>query len=89
MAISSEKDIIERLINNDSLFNKMFVFHQDFDILPDDKKHYGASIAYQDMSELKDDFLNELSSMKEYITFGEITFKRIDVRLVIIKHKGE
>ena len=45
MAISSEKDIIERLINNDSLFNKMFVFHQDFDILPDDKKHYGASIA--------------------------------------------
>ena len=36
-----------------------------------------------------DDFLNELSSMKEYITFGEITFKRIDVRLVIIKHKGE
>ncbi len=60
MAISSEKDIIARLINNDSLFNKMFVFHQDFDILPDDKKHYGASIAYQDMSELKDDFLNEL-----------------------------
>ena len=60
MAISSEKDIIARLINNDSLFNKMFVFHQDFDILPNDKKHYGASIAYQDLSELKDDFLNEL-----------------------------
>lgn len=34
-----------------------------------------------------DDFLNELSSIKEFITFGEITFKREDIRLVIIKEK--
>lgn len=39
MAVSSEKDIIARLINNDSLFNKLFVFHQNFDIIPNDKKH--------------------------------------------------
>lgn len=36
-----------------------------------------------------DDFMFELSSAKEYITFGEITFKRADVKLVVVKHKGE
>ena len=48
MAIVSENDITKRLINNDSLFNNIFVHHQNFDIIPSDKPHYGASIAYQD-----------------------------------------
>jgi len=60
MGILSEKDIISRLINNDSLFNNIYVFYQNFDILPADKSHYGASIAYQDLLELKDEFINEL-----------------------------
>ncbi|MBR2895812.1 MAG: hypothetical protein IKC03_09185, partial [Oscillospiraceae bacterium] len=60
MAIVSENDITKRLINNDSLFNNIFVYHQNFDIIPSDKPHYGASIAYQDICELKEDFINEL-----------------------------
>lgn len=60
MSVLSEKDIIPRLINNDSLFNNIFIYNQVFDIVPNNKPHYGASIAYQDLSELKEDFINEL-----------------------------
>lgn len=88
MAISSEKDIIARLINNDSLFNKMFVFHQDFEILPDDKKHYGASIAYQDLSELKGDFLNELYDTIVDWVYGSEKYNELK-KAVLKKGKSE
>lgn len=60
MNISTEKDIMARLIDNNSLFNNIYIFNQTFDIIPDEKPHYGASIAYQDLTELKEDFINEL-----------------------------
>lgn len=55
----SEKEIKDRLICNDALFDNIFMFQQRFDILPD-SEHIGASIAYQDIQELRDDFLSEL-----------------------------
>lgn len=60
MSNINETDILERLIDNDSLFSNIHVIHQKFDIIPDDKEHFGASIEYQDITELRDDFLNEL-----------------------------
>ncbi len=55
----SEKEIKDRLICDDALFDSIFVFQQKFDIIPDNE-HIGASIAYQDIQELRDDFLVEL-----------------------------
>lgn len=55
-----EKDIIGRLINNDTLFKDVYVIRQKFDIVPDKKEHYGVSVDYQDIQELRDDFLNDL-----------------------------
>ena len=60
MAVLTENDVERRLINNDALFNNIHVIHQKFDIIPSENKHYGTSIDYQDLSELRDDFLNEL-----------------------------
>lgn len=59
MALTKE-EIESKLINNDSLFNSIHVIQQNFDIIPDDKPHIGASIAYQDLQELRDNFVNDL-----------------------------
>lgn len=56
-----EKDILKRLIKNDSLFNMIGVIVQQYDILPNNKKHIGAYIEYQDIQELRDGFVEELS----------------------------
>lgn len=56
----TSKEIEDRVINNDSLFNNIFVVQQKFDIIPDDVNHFGTSIDYQDLSELRDDFISEL-----------------------------
>lgn len=55
-----ENYINNNLLKNDSLFNNIHVIEQNFDILPNEKNHYGASIAYQDLSELRQAFLDEL-----------------------------
>ena len=55
----TEEEIKERIIRNDALFSNIFVFQQHFDIVPD-KEHFGASIAYQDIHDLRDDFIKEL-----------------------------
>lgn len=60
MSVSTTNDINKRLINNDALFNNIHVIHQTFDIIPSEKEHYGASIEYQDLEELREDFLNQL-----------------------------
>lgn len=60
MAILTENDVKHKLINNDALFHNIHVVHQYFDIVPSENKHYGTSIDYQDLTELRDDFLNEL-----------------------------
>lgn len=56
----TKDDIAKRLIENDALFNKIHVIQQNFDILPDDKEHIGACIKYQDLSEMRDEFITEL-----------------------------
>ena len=54
------EEIRKRLINNDALFNNIYVIEQVFDIVPNDHPHFGASISYQDITELRGDFLNQL-----------------------------
>ena len=52
-----EKDILKRLIKNKALFKNIHVITQRYDILPNNKNHIGAFIEYQDIDELRDDFL--------------------------------
>lgn len=54
------KNSIGRLINNDALFNNMHVIQQKFDIIPNNKEHIGASISFEDIRELKNEFISEL-----------------------------
>lgn len=54
------KDIKKRLINNEALFNNIYMIEQIFDIVPNDHPHFGAAISYQDLVELREDFLEQL-----------------------------
>lgn len=54
------EEIKKRIINNDALFNNIYVIEQTFDILPDSHPHFGAAINYQDIQELRTEFLNQL-----------------------------
>lgn len=54
------EDIRKRLIDNDALFNNIYIVEQSFDILPNNHSHFGAAISYQDISELRKDFLDQL-----------------------------
>lgn len=56
----TKEDIKTRLINNDALFKNIYVVEQQFDIVPKDRKHYGAAVSYQDIMELRSDFLEQL-----------------------------
>lgn len=51
--------IKEHLIKSESLFNNIHVCNQCFDIVPE-KAHYGVYIEYQDILELREEFLDEL-----------------------------
>ena len=62
-SIIDEAYIQNNLINNDSLFNYVYVIEQNFDIIPNTNNHYGATIEYQDITELRKEFLNELYSI--------------------------
>lgn len=55
-----ESEITKRLMPNKALFADIHVISKKFDILPDGNVHYGASIAYQDLQELREDFLVDL-----------------------------
>ena len=56
----TKEDIEARLIKNDALFKNIYVVEQRFDIVPEDHTHYGAAISYQDLMELRNDFLEQL-----------------------------
>lgn len=58
--VVDEKYINSHLIDNRSLFNYIYIIEQKFDILPKEKNHYGASIDYQDIKELRSEFLEQL-----------------------------
>lgn len=53
-------DVECNIIPNAELFNFINIYNQRFDIIPSDKNHYGAFIEYQDITELREDFLNAL-----------------------------
>lgn len=60
MKTLNEDDINARLTPNDALFNNIYIIQQDFNIIPHKNGHYGACIDYQDISELRNEFLAEL-----------------------------
>lgn len=63
---------VGNLIDNDSLFKNLYIFHRRFDILPSDKEHIGSSIAYEDINELRDEFIEELiGSMIDWVYCSE------------------
>ena len=58
--IIDETYIKNHLIDNDALFNNVYVVEQKFDIIPDTNSHFGVSIDYQDIQELRSEFIDEL-----------------------------
>lgn len=53
-------EIEHKIINNDALFKNIFVIQQKFDIIPNNADHFGTSIDYQDLLELREEFIDEL-----------------------------
>lgn len=77
-----EKDILKRLIQNDSLFNMIGVIVQQYDILPNNKEHIGAYIEYQDIQELRDGFVEELSDTIVDWIYSSEKYEEIKKKLV-------
>ena len=57
-----KEEIEQLLINNANLFKTLGVYSQTFDIIPSHKKHYGTYIQYQDITELRTEFLEALEA---------------------------
>lgn len=77
-----EKYIKNHLINNDSLFNYIYVIEQNFDTVPNTHNHYGASINYQDLKELRQEFLDELyDSIVDWVYSSEKYKKLKDIAI--------
>lgn len=77
-----EKDILKRLIKNDSLFNMIGISVQQYDILPNNKEHIGAYIEYQDIQELRDEFVEELSDTIVDWIYSSDKYEEIKKKLV-------
>ena len=77
-----EKDILKRLIKNDSLFNMIGVIVQQYDILPNNKEHIGVYIEYQDIQELRDGFVEELSDTIVDWIYSSEKYEEIKKKLV-------
>lgn len=82
MLILEEKDVLKRLIKNDSLFNMIGVVVKRYDILPNNKEHIGAYIEYQDIQELRDGFVEELSDTIVDWIYSSEKYKEIKDELV-------
>lgn len=57
-----KEEVEQLLINNANLFKTLGVYSQTFDIIPSNKEHYGTYIQYQDIIELRTDFLEALEA---------------------------
>ena len=77
-----EKDVLKRLIKNDSLFNMIGVVVKRYDILPNNKEHIGAYIEYQDIQELRDGFVEELSDTIVDWIYSSEKYKKMKGKLV-------
>ena len=60
MGKMNASEIAKRLMTNPALFADIHIVSKKFEILPDDHIHYGACIDYQDIQELREDFLADL-----------------------------
>ena len=71
------EEIERRLIENDALFNNILVIEQDFDIIPRDKPHLGASITFQDIRPLRKSFLEQLVDTVVDWVYGSEKYKEL------------
>ena len=55
----TKAEIEKILLSNDMLFNQIYVFQHDFDIIPK-KMHFGAAINHIDIKECRKGFIDEL-----------------------------
>ena len=77
-----ERDILEKLIPNDHLFNYIHVINQRFDIEPKDKEHYGLFIEYQDIKELRKEFLDALEDTIVDWVYSQEKFVEIEKKAI-------
>lgn len=56
----TQEEVSQLLSSTDKLFNHIFWFKQDINLLPH-KEHIGSAINYNDIKERRDDFLKELT----------------------------
>ena len=78
-----EEYINNHLINNDALFNHIHIIEQKFDIIPDTHNHFGTCIDYQDLTELRTEFLEQLyDSIVDWVYSSE---KYNELKKVAIK----
>ena len=83
-----ESDIVNRLTNNEALFNKVYTLTRKFNILPDSKEHMGAAIKYQDLTELSDEFIEDLVDSVVDWVYGSEKYKEL-VKNIVCKGKTE
>lgn len=84
MGKMNESEIAKRLMTNPALFVDIHIVSKKFEILPDDHMHYGACIDYQDIQELREDFLDDLIdtvvdwvySAKKYAQLRELEIQK-------------
>lgn len=55
----SEEELKEILLTNDKLFNQVYIFQEEFDIIPKNN-HIGSAIKFKDIKECRHVFIDEL-----------------------------
>ena len=83
-----EKEIARRLEENEALFRNVCIVSQRYDIIPKEKEHIGAYIEYQDLKELREDFVNELADSIVSWVYSSEKFSDLK-KLVMEKGKPE
>lgn len=78
-----ERDVLKKLITNDYLFNYIHVINQKFDIEPKEKEHYGLFIEYQDIRELRKEFLAALEDTIVDWVYSQEKFKKIERKAIV------
>lgn len=71
-----------RIIKNDSLFKCVHVIQQKFDIIPNLKSHFGASIDYRDIQEVRENFLEELIDTMINWVYSSEKYKEVLKKIV-------
>lgn len=83
-----KQEIDKLLTNNDALFNKVHASIRKFSILPNQKEHIGAAIKYQDLTELSEDFIEELVDSVVDWVYGSDKYREL-VKTIVHNGKSE